>query len=180
MSDPSDQQLFIELWIDRAIHLIALCVASYILYRKESKENKIEPKINTNIYQKMLNLSCRLTLTTFIIMNFSWLIGLIFSSLCYYGVLLGITCWGASRLFLTFYQTARLQYCFLDKQIHSKKYGYPQCLFYILYIFGSILLLWYSAISWFLYDGNENNYYCYLEPNEFGIIQSFGIMFAHS
>ena len=39
------------------------------------------------------------------------------------------------------YQIARLQYCFLDKQIHSKKYGYHQSLFTFLYINGVLLMI---------------------------------------
>ena len=46
-----------------------------------------------------------------------------------------------TKVIIGFYQIARLQYCFLDKQIHSKKYGYSQALFIFLYINGGLQII---------------------------------------
>ena len=46
--------------------------------------------------------------------------------------------WGCNKIFLTFYQIARLKYCFSRKD--SQKYGYSNLLFRILTICGIIIL----------------------------------------
>ena len=45
------------------------------------------------------------------------------------------------RIFTTFYQLARLQYCFSAQQIHSDKYGYSNKTFICLYISGIAMVL---------------------------------------
>ena len=47
--------------------------------------------------------------------------------------------WVIVQTFLTFYQIARLKYCFSTK--NSKQYGYSDKLFKFLYIFGVIVII---------------------------------------
>ena len=50
---------------------------------------------------------------------------------------LGPWAYGLPKILLGYYQIYRLQYCFSEKQVHSK-YGYPTLLFITLYIIGCI------------------------------------------
>ena len=50
------------------------------------------------------------------------------------------TFWCFIQVFLTFYQMARLKYCFSSKK--SSEYGYPNWLFVILTIYGIIIISW--------------------------------------
>ena len=83
-----------------------------------------------------------------------------------------------SKVALIFCQISRLQYCFENKQIHSKQYGYPQYLFYILYIIGGVLAIVAFVITQFLL---QNLYIkdniCYAESNfDYFVFNAIGIL----
>ena len=49
------------------------------------------------------------------------------------------TCYYYIKIFITFYQLSRLQYCFSSEQVHSTKYGYSKSAFNCLYLMGIVL-----------------------------------------
>ena len=74
---------------------------------------------------------------------------------CLYGIPLLSSLLAVCKIFLTFYQIARLQYCctlMANKQKHLIEFGYPQWLFLILYFIGIILFLFYTITTWFVFD----------------------------
>ena len=55
--------------------------------------------------------------------------------LCKYCQVISDAIWLGSKVTITFYQIARLQYCFAQDQVHSK-YGYSKIWFLLLYLIG--------------------------------------------
>lgn len=166
------EQWHVTLWIRRVSFVIAFCLSSYVLKKElfnRRREKSSAVSSNSNIYQKLLNLWSLLTMILMLFIPFLFLIGTLPSNICEYVWRLGNISWLSSRITLTFYQISRLQYCFLDKQIHSKKYGYPQCLFYLLYLIGIICGLYTCLFWWFIpndtYDINKQ--VCIREYSDF-------------
>ena len=70
-----------------------------------------------------------------------------FYVLCKWITILCNFLWITARITITFYQIARLQYCFSAQQIHSHKYGYSKRWFIFLYVVGAIFWLFYVIYS---------------------------------
>ena len=126
-------------WIKRIFGFIAFLV-NFAIFKREYSNRRIrsksEPKDATgNIYLKLLNLWSIMTLILVTITSLIWFIALWPSVICGYFIGISNIVTGPNiRIFLTFYQISRLQYCFLDKQIHSTKYGYL-IFYFIFYIY---------------------------------------------
>eukprot|EP01084_Bolivina_argentea_P199036 340639_1 len=68
-------------------------------------------------------------------------------------------CWICVQGFLTYYQIARLKYCFSAK--YCEKYGYSDRLFKILYIWGTIAILFGFIIDFIIYaEEDKGNLGC--------------------
>ena len=104
--------------------------------RKQEKLNNIPP----NRFKTWLNIWSMHAMLTVIVVLFISPLHAIYT-ICKYVNTISIYTWLLSKVSITFYQIARLQYCFSVHQIHSKKYGYSKCIFIILYTMGFILIL---------------------------------------
>ena len=147
----SDAQfLLMNEWICRVIFLLSFFIYTYI-FKCEYKKRKQQPiPLYNNIYEKLLDIWSILTIISTILTAIFYFIGRFPWTVCLYANILGSIFFSYGRIFLSFYQLSRLQYCFLEKQIHSKKYGYPNWLFYLLYIIGICITLFVSIILWFI------------------------------
>ena len=152
MAASADTEL-IMCWYFRIIYLITFCTTLCILIRRFQKQKNAGAYPNDNIYQKLLKLWSFLAMISIQIMPLCNILATINLPyfLCHRFKAIAYISWVLSRIFVTFYQMARLQYCFLNKQIHSKQYGYPKYLFYILYLLGGIvfgLILFLPLFVW--------------------------------
>ena len=129
---------FKPLWILLRLfgYIVAVCFCGFIFIKEYSKRKTQISLHKTSIYQKLLNIWSLMIIIYSILTCIFAAISLIpIYIFCYLGTIFTSTLWAHCKDLLTFYQIARLQYCFLNKQIHSKQYGYPQYLFYIYYIY---------------------------------------------
>eukprot|EP01084_Bolivina_argentea_P158876 276736_1 len=121
-------------WIARILITIVLCCAVYIFRSNElNKVKVVKPNIHNKIVQYWSSIcyvgciisSCLLLTTTII-------------PICMYSYGFAICFILLTKVSLTFYQVARLQYCF-SLECHS--YGYPQSVFVIFYFVGFICVM---------------------------------------
>ena len=89
-----------------------------------------------------------------------WLMAQIHANICTYASKFALACYSSYNIFMTFYQIARLQYCFMDSQIHSKKYGYSKWLFLFLYFAGFGIMLYWGYMN-FISSHQYDNYLCF-------------------
>ena len=120
------------------LFLLVTFACSYIVWKEYHKRKQLTQSVDISKYQKRLNIFSMICLSlvasdaTIHIFSF-WL--------CGYTRPFSIYNWLAVRIFITFYQTARLQYCFSSDQVHSEKYGYSNGVFVWLFIQGAFLLI---------------------------------------
>ena len=151
--------------VDSVLYCLAATTAfivSIICWRllyKEYQARKIV-KITTNLdlnvenkYQTYLDLW---SLLAMICIALSTTIGPFqgFKALCIFVNIFTFRLYTFNRIFITYYQISRLQYCFANKQVHSK-YGYSDSLFIFLYIIGIVLAgstLYVGIDVWFFTD----------------------------
>eukprot|EP01084_Bolivina_argentea_P259424 437723_1 len=145
-------------WCFRFIHTITLITNIYILKREYTKRKTAEPAVTKNIYQRMLAVYSLATIICGIGQSFFWLFRTIPLIICPVAGKIGLVFVSASPVLITFYQITRLQYCFLDKQVHSRKYGYPQWIFVVLFIWGLLGGIFY-CLSLLLEVTYTNTYY---------------------
>lgn len=154
-------------WISVALKIIVIILILYLLKKEyhfrtlKSKEENVR-----NLYQKLLDLWSIITMIFCIGMPFFSLLGSIIDTLCPFSFKIGYTFVANLPTLTVFYQTARLQYCFLQKQIHSQKYGYPQWLFIALYVYGISFSIYSNIILWFAYSGHWKNSMCFWFMND--------------
>lgn len=126
----------IRVWIFRLSQIIGILILFCIILRNRSNER--QKKLSTT--GKYLNLWSRFLL-------YGVPICLIFNITTSLPVICLFTTYGIAiyyqypKILLTFYQIARLQYCFSQSQIHSK-YGYNISVYILLYFIGFLLILW--------------------------------------
>eukprot|EP01084_Bolivina_argentea_P022090 41041_1 len=159
-----------NIWLERAVGTVSLISCIYVL-RREYRHRKTQiSTTNINKYQKMLNIWSLLCMIVSVLSIIVWLLGTI-PSICVYGYKLGNILLATTKSILNFYQIARLQYCFLDKQVHSKKYGYPNCLFIILYSVGTFYIIGSWITLWIATHYVQSDYSCVYQPNSSFAIQ---------
>ena len=122
------------IWITRITYGICTIIGVYIL--KTEYEKRSEHNLNENKYQKWLNIWSISVIIATIFQSSLRFIATLSPNVCQYANFVAWIFGTNSRVLLTFYQISRLQYCFLNKQIHSKKYGYNKYIFYVLYVIG--------------------------------------------
>ena len=107
-------------------------------YYKRKKEKLFH--LPDNIYKTWLDIWSLTVMCIPII----WFIIVLFQpvqSICKYITSIRFYLWHLNKYLITFYQIARLQYCFSVNQIHSTKYGYSNLWFVFLYINGIGLII---------------------------------------
>eukprot|EP01084_Bolivina_argentea_P079316 143899_1 len=76
---------------------------------------------------------------------------------------------------MDFYQLSRLYFCFAKSKAHSNK-GYPSYLFYVMYLFGILIILisiLFPAFSYNILYCGINKYYRYYPKDEFLLTDQF-------
>eukprot|EP01084_Bolivina_argentea_P234412 394659_1 len=156
-------------WANRVVTVICLALCLYLLYRElNNRKQHKEQTVHTNVnpYQKLLNIWSMLVIILAVITSVFSLMYYTPIIACIYGAWIGSISLLNTRVILTFYQISRLQYCFLNKQIHSQ-YGYSKYVFYILYTFGICISLYASICVPFIIDYKVNKYQCYGNSTNF-------------
>ena len=137
-------------WTSRIAYSIALIPTLYI-FRKEVKTAQM-----TNLKsQTHIKTACIFSITTIISLNLHVCIHLLLIWLSDYTCFIRYHFMAPSiGLYHVTFRFIKLVYhnIAFTKQIHSKQYGYPQYLFYILYIIGISLVLYTCISVWFNYD----------------------------
>ena len=108
------------------------------IIHKEYKKRKSEAELTiSNTYQKWLN---RWSMLAMILLTMALAIKPIekWYPLCKWIYVLSLYFYFQAKVIITFYQIARLQYCFSTAQMHSK-YGYSKGWFIFLYMNGVII-----------------------------------------
>eukprot|EP01084_Bolivina_argentea_P225819 381534_1 len=137
-----------SVWILRLGDSVAIILSVYI-FKKEYNSFTSNPKAIG--YQKWLNLFSLSTMILCILTTINYIFT-VSPVVCKYPLSFRIIFYASTRCMLTFYQIARLSYCFEQNQIHSKKYGYNKYLFVFLYINGIILILFAAISSFFIFN----------------------------
>ena len=132
------------IWLGCIACVVTFFILSYIVHTQRKRYVPIENHTNS-VAPKLLNLWYAVTLIILVILPllqlFSYLL-----TICSYGHWIWTTLYGASGFTLTFYQIARLYYCFASKQVHSAKYGYSNHTFIFLYAIGIVLAIAYIFV----------------------------------
>ena len=114
--------------------------------RRDIQKNQDLKKINTTINNKSLGYSSLFALFCSPMAQIGGILTKV-PKICPWPMYsIAVEFWTNMIFFLTFYQIARLKYCFSTK--NSSKYGYPDKLFIILNIYGALIL--FSSISMFI------------------------------
>ena len=137
------------LYTFRIVPLLGICA---ILYKECTNRYELAKQNSgayRNIYQRLVSIFSLISmalivpsLTANIIMNIPT------KPFCVIGWAFAAIFYCSSKVFLTLFQIARLQYLFMDTRIQTG-YGYPKWLFIVLYSIGVLLLLY--AIFYGLY-----------------------------
>ena len=151
------------LWTGNVCYTAAALFTTAVLVqdiktRKREKLNKTESHVLRN---KWLDLWSLLTLATSVIVTLLHISRQV-PFICMYTFSLSFSMMGIQKVLFTYYQIARLKYCFSSDSIHSTKYGYPACLFYILYGIGAILSIGYVVSFWSIFEPTESRNGCVL------------------
>ena len=148
-------EFIVSQWIIRIWYPIC-SVFIALLIRNDLSKRKNDIRIDNDPYPKWLNLWSFLALLSYFISTITWFLTT-FQFTCYYAVVAIFALYSMGPIFLTMFQITRLQYCFYSGQVHSVKYGYPKCLFIILYCIGSILLIVSSMPIFMFYSKTSND-----------------------
>lgn len=145
--------LGVTILVIRSALFIATCriVWREFLTRRAQQQNK-ELFAHRNSYQRYLAIFS-FTAMLFTVLSFLFQLLQTIKELCYGGYAFVSMFYTSSKIFLTFYQLARLQYCFANNQIHSKL-GYPKWWFILLYTFGVIIELYAIFASFYIFGDN--------------------------
>lgn len=146
-----DIRLIYGAWVSRITFPIAISVVLFILKKEYKKRiDSTAKKVGTCKYQKSLDFWSLSTILLSLSTLFSFFIHKI-PSICNYNYGLFESLWVLTQATLTFYQIARLEYCFSAKRIHSEKYGYSDLVFKVLYMNGFLYMIYVSILTWFSY-----------------------------
>ena len=144
------------LWTARIVYVAAIIITTTMLAREIQARNKDRKNESHILRNKMLDLWSFLTLLSSVIVPFLHLSRQI-PVLCEYTFSLSYSTMGIQKVLFTYYQIARLKYCFSSDSIHSTKYGYPSCLFTYLYSMGIILSIGYVISFFLILEPKEND-----------------------
>lgn len=128
-------------WLLTVFQILSLFPYLAILKREWNhriKSNQIQNVQKSNQYQKTLSY---LSFAAIIFCGFHTMTVLLAVWFCGYALRIVSFSFYCDRILISFYQVARLEYCFSSDQVHSQKYGYSKCTFRWLYINGVALLL---------------------------------------
>ena len=115
------------------------CIVCIYIVCKEYKKRIQMEEIDTNKYQQRLQIFSFTLLTLCPIYYF---ILMLWPFLCDYGLKFITSCiYLLSKILISFYQIARLQYCFSSQQLHSSKHAYAKTVFIYLYLHGISLII---------------------------------------
>eukprot|EP01084_Bolivina_argentea_P173965 301343_1 len=152
--------VLVGVWTDRIAYSISFICISYLIKSNWSRRTKQD-----NLYERLLNFWSLSTMICFQLTSLLMALTTL-PTICvlrYYGP---STLYLMGKVFLIFYQIARLQYCFSKTQIHSERYGYSICFFRILYCNGFIYI-----VHTFLYQFWDPYRYLKYDPNNEALCQ---------
>ena len=133
--------------------LLGICAILWKECTNRYKLSKQNTGADGNIYQQLVSIFSLISMVLIVPSLLANIIGNIpIKPFCVIGQASAIIFYGSSKIFLTMFQTARLQYLFMDSRIRTG-YGYPKWLFIVLYLAGILILLY--AIFYGLYIFTE-------------------------
>eukprot|EP01084_Bolivina_argentea_P105379 188684_1 len=154
---PTDIKLVFGAWTSRFVFPVAICIVLKVL-KKEYNKRQIYKETETDQYQKCLNVWSLLTIIMSMVTCVSFAVHKI-PFLCRFNYGLFQACWVLLQCTFTFYQIARLQFCFSARRVHSTKYGFSNKTFIILYVNGVSYVIYTLVIPWFAYNIHDLGVY---------------------
>mmetsp|Transcript_24944 Transcript_24944/g.21821 ORF Transcript_24944/g.21821 Transcript_24944/m.21821 type:complete len:377 (-) Transcript_24944:180-1310(-) len=141
--------LQLHVWSSRAASVIGIVIASVLIHRNIKNKRNAKNNEKSMKTPKYLDIWSTATFIAIIVTLSIMFISKI-PSICSSIVPLYIFGFYFPRTCLSFFQISRLELCFSQSQVHSK-FGYPKCVFIILYIIGFCQLI--LSIYWaYLYS----------------------------
>lgn len=124
-------------WLVFILNLLTAIICVRIVYQEYQKV-RTSSNNHENKYQKLLTISA---FSVYILCTIYHILRMIRAFDCDgWAMTTNELSYFIMKIFITFYQIARLQYCFSAEQVHSK-YGYSKYVFIWLYIHGVAILL---------------------------------------
>ena len=149
-----------QLVVSLACYSVALIISTSISIvelttRRRIKSDRHLKELNTTLNNNSLRLSSLFALFSCQIFSIFALIGHIpISATCTWGIIgVQLLFWFLIQIFFTFYQMARLKYCFSTR--NSAKYGYSNGLFIILTLYGIIITIYSIFIVFYIKDASK-------------------------
>ena len=126
-------------WWCMIIAQISFACCCFRLVYKEYTKRKLQTETVSNAYQTWLN---RWSMLALILLTVCLAVKPLekWYPLCKWVFVISAYFYLQAKVIITFYQIARLQYCFAQSQVHSK-YGYSKGWFIFLYVNGLIILI---------------------------------------
>ena len=155
-------------WTGRVLYSIAAGINISILLKEIKTRREIysdkDAKSEHILKNKELDLWSLLTLIASIILSVLHIMRKI-PLICAIAYTLTFSVMGIQKILFTYYQIARLKYCFSISQIHSDRYGYPNYMFYVLYFIGFLLAIAYLKVFSMGIDVYDiGGYGCNIQP----------------
>ena len=150
-------------WIVRICAPIAILIQLKLI-KIELDKRKTENWSEHNNYEKWLKICSLSSMIGNVLILFAMITETI-PIVCKYTFGFYSCLWSFSVCSLTLFQIVRLQYCFSSSQVHSD-FGYPKCLFIILYAMRFILILYQMIVAWIAFSSTDigNNFGCLIVP----------------
>eukprot|EP01084_Bolivina_argentea_P309689 535732_1 len=155
-------------WFSLIGHAIVTMICLCLCKKNRNKAKQPDTNHIRNKYQLRLNILSSATFIPIICYPIANSIKHI-PFICQFGSQIALSCGISSRAMITIYQIARLEYTFLNSQIHST-YGYPYWVFILLYLYGIACSFQVWIVVWFVFSVKLTaSNYCFSTITSFGV-----------